>query len=64
MRRHRPLPVDDPTQRCPDITLARQTLGWEPKVALNAGLKRTIDYFDRLLASAENRASTLERLQA
>jgi UDP-glucuronate decarboxylase len=61
---YRPLPIDDPTQRCPDITLARQTLGWEPKVALNAGLKRTIDYFDRLLASAENRASTLVRLQA
>jgi UDP-glucuronate decarboxylase len=44
-----PLPQDDPTQRCPDITLARQMLGWEPKVALQTGLKRTIDYFDALL---------------
>ena len=47
---HRPLPQDDPMQRCPDITLARQVLGWEPKVALEAGLRRTIDYFDALLA--------------
>jgi UDP-glucuronate decarboxylase len=44
-----PLPADDPKQRQPDITLARSTLQWEPKVQLEAGLKRTIDYFDKLL---------------
>ncbi|MBM3533995.1 MAG: SDR family oxidoreductase [Alphaproteobacteria bacterium] len=42
---YKPLPQDDPTQRCPDITLARQKLGWEPTVPLETGLKRTIDYF-------------------
>ena len=45
----RPLPQDDPTQRQPDITLARQTLGWTPKVQLEEGLGRTIDYFQALL---------------
>ena len=39
------LPVDDPKQRKPDITKARKLLGWEPKVALEDGLKRTIDFF-------------------
>ncbi len=42
---YRPLPQDDPTQRCPDISLARRTLGWEPKVGLEEGLQQTIDYF-------------------
>jgi UDP-glucuronate decarboxylase len=42
---HKPLPQDDPKQRQPDITRARQTLGWEPKVALADGLKDTIAYF-------------------
>jgi len=45
----RPLPQDDPTQRCPDITLARKALDWEPKVPLDEGLARTISYFRRLL---------------
>jgi nucleoside-diphosphate-sugar epimerase len=40
-----PLPTDDPTRRCPDITLARKELGWEPKIDLREGLERTIDYF-------------------
>ncbi|MCC5828648.1 MAG: SDR family oxidoreductase [Phycisphaeraceae bacterium] len=40
-----PLPADDPTQRRPDITLARKELGWEPKVDLRQGLARTIEYF-------------------
>ncbi|MGI4745241.1 MAG: UDP-glucuronic acid decarboxylase family protein [Janthinobacterium lividum] len=44
-----PLPQDDPTQRCPDITRARNLLGWEPQVGLEDGLRRSIDYFDRLL---------------
>ena len=41
----KPLPVDDPMQRCPDISLAKKTLKWEPTVALVEGLQRTIDYF-------------------
>jgi UDP-glucuronate decarboxylase len=44
-----PLPEDDPTQRCPDIGLARRLLGWEPAVGLDAGLARTITYFNALL---------------
>jgi len=41
----KPLPIDDPTQRQPDIGLAKNRLGWEPAVPLEAGLRRTIDYF-------------------
>ena len=41
----KPLPSDDPVQRQPDISLAKQMLQWEPKVALNEGLRRTISYF-------------------
>lgn len=44
-----PLPTDDPTQRQPDISLARENLGWEPAVQLKEGLDRTIAYFDKLL---------------
>ena len=40
-----PLPSDDPKQRRPDITLAKEVLGWEPKVPLEQGLERTIEYF-------------------
>jgi UDP-glucuronate decarboxylase len=43
------LPEDDPRQRKPDIGLAREVLGWEPKVSLEEGLRRTVDYFDDLL---------------
>jgi UDP-glucuronate decarboxylase len=46
---HRPLPQDDPLQRCPDIARAREVLGWEPSVQLDAGLQHTIAYFDTLL---------------
>ena len=47
---HKPLPQDDPTQRCPDITLAKKLLGgWQPKVQLDEGLKKTIGYFEGLL---------------
>jgi nucleoside-diphosphate-sugar epimerase len=42
---YEPLPVDDPTQRKPDITLARSVLGWEPEVDLREGLRRTAKWF-------------------
>ena len=42
---HRPLPPDDPRVRCPDITKARTVLGWEPKVSLEEGLRRTIESY-------------------
>jgi dTDP-glucose 4,6-dehydratase len=45
---YRPLPVDDPKQRQPDITKARQLLGWEPKINRTEGLKITYDYFKSL----------------
>jgi dTDP-glucose 4,6-dehydratase len=44
---HEPLPEDDPRQRCPDITRARETLGWEPRVSAREGLKKTLDWFAR-----------------
>ena len=47
----RPLPVDDPRTRQPDIALARKLLGWEPRVTLSQGLARTVDYFRALLAA-------------
>jgi UDP-glucuronate decarboxylase len=47
---YQPLPSDDPTQRQPDISLARETLGWEPEITLDEGLKRTIPYFEQILA--------------
>jgi UDP-glucuronate decarboxylase len=46
---NKPLPEDDPMQRQPDITLARSALDWEPTIALEDGLKKTIAYFDDLL---------------
>ncbi|OLN26158.1 dTDP-glucose 4,6-dehydratase [Desulfovibrio sp. DV] len=46
---YRPLPTDDPKQRRPDITLAKAKLGWEPKIPLAEGLKKTIEYFDQFL---------------
>jgi dTDP-glucose 4,6-dehydratase len=42
-----PLPKDDPTRRCPDITLARTALGWEPTTGLAEGIERTIEYFEQ-----------------
>lgn len=47
----RPQPIDDPVQRCPDITMAQQELAWQPQVELQEGLRRTIDYFEALLRS-------------
>ncbi len=43
--RYEPLPVDDPMQRCPDITKAKALLGWEPKISLRQGLTLSLDYF-------------------
>lgn len=45
----KPLPSDDPVQRCPDISIAKKELNWEPTVQLTEGLVKTIDYFDQLL---------------
>lgn len=50
---YKPLPADDPRQRQPDITLARERLGWEPKVTLREGLQPTIAYFDRILSKRD-----------
>jgi len=47
---HRPLPADDPVRRQPDISRARELLGWAPIVPLNEGLARTVDYFRHVLA--------------
>ena len=46
---HRDLPVDDPKQRRPDITRARNLLGWQPEVGLEDGLRRTLEYFRSVL---------------
>jgi len=46
---YRPMPEDDPKQRKPDITQAQAVLGWEPKIQLEAGLKKTIEYFAQSL---------------
>ena len=49
---YEPLPQDDPRHRQPDLRLARELLGFEPRTALRTGLERTIAYFDALLADA------------
>jgi dTDP-glucose 4,6-dehydratase len=48
--RYEPLPPDDPKQRCPDITKARQLLGWEPRVDLETGLRLSLDYFKKAIS--------------
>jgi dTDP-glucose 4,6-dehydratase len=48
--RHEPLPQDDPKQRCPDITKARKLLGWEPKIDLETGLRKSLAYFQQAVA--------------
>ena len=47
---YEPLPQDDPKQRRPDITKARQLLGWEPKIDLETGLRKSLDYFKKAVA--------------
>jgi len=61
----RPLPSDDPRQRKPDISLAKQTLGWEPHIPLKEGLVYTIEYFDNLLKRAKklNSVAMLRRTE-
>jgi UDP-glucuronate decarboxylase len=49
----KPLPQDDPVMRKPDISIAQEKLGWQPKVPLREGLRHTIDYFDDLLRAGE-----------
>jgi UDP-glucuronate decarboxylase len=44
-----PLPEDDPVQRCPDISLAKKVLDWEPEIKLEEGLQKTIAYFEDLM---------------
>jgi UDP-glucuronate decarboxylase len=53
---HRTLPENDPKQRQPDISLAQELLGWTPRIALKEGLRKTIDYFERLLSDKALRA--------
>jgi len=48
---NKPLPMDDPTRRRPDISLAKEKLGWEPTVELDEGLRRTVAYFENLLSA-------------
>jgi UDP-glucuronate decarboxylase len=55
---HRPLPQDDPLQRCPDITMAKDVLGWQPAIELDAGLRRTAAYFEQMLAESKQREAT------
>ena len=58
---HRPLPEDDPKQRRPNIELAKQALGWEPKVSLRDGLMKTIHYFEGLLREGTLEARSVRR---
>ena len=51
----KPLPQDDPKQRCPDITKARRVLNWEPKVGLAEGLRYTLEYFQKKIAETETK---------
>ncbi len=60
---HHRLPEDDPRQRQPDLSRAKATLGWAPSTPLEVGLKKTIEYFDALLASGQAYPS-LERRTA
>lgn len=56
-----PLPTDDPKQRCPDITKARNVLGWEPRINLETGLKLSLDYFRKAVTEKSFTNSNLAR---
>jgi len=60
----RPLPVDDPVQRCPDIAQANQLLAWHPATPLDDGLARTIAYFDRLLSESGSAGDSIVPIAA
>jgi len=60
----RELPADDPVQRCPDIGMAKRVLGWEPGVALEDGLARTVEYFRRMLRERGSLAREAEPARA
>jgi UDP-glucuronate decarboxylase len=62
--RFEPLPQDDPTQRQPDITRAREWLGWEPKIQLAEGLQRTVEHFRERLGRTLQRRSEAKKKQA
>jgi len=55
---YRPVPADDPTRRCPDITLAKKTIGWQPTTNLEEGLGRTIEFFDKVLRGSASKATS------
>jgi UDP-glucuronate decarboxylase len=57
---HCPLPNDDPKQRQPDISLAREALGWQPTVPLQEGLRATIEYFEKRLSEAGEALASAE----
>jgi UDP-glucuronate decarboxylase len=60
----RELPADDPVQRCPDIGMARRVLGWEPTVALEDGLARTVEYFRLMIRNREMEQSRSRSVEA
>jgi UDP-glucuronate decarboxylase len=57
----RELPSDDPTQRRPDISMAKRELGWEPQVKLEQGLQKTIEYFASLLDAGDSKVHAFAR---
>ncbi len=61
---NKPLPFDDPRQRCPDITLAKEKLNWQPTVPLEEGLKITIAYFDSLLSQKVPAGISAKRIRS
>jgi UDP-glucuronate decarboxylase len=58
---YRPLPQDDPLQRCPDITLAKKHLKWQPTIQLEEGLKKTIAYFEKRLVDERSAAKPAKK---
>ncbi|HEY0179088.1 MAG TPA: GDP-mannose 4,6-dehydratase, partial [Dokdonella sp.] len=61
---HRPMPIDDPTRRCPDISLARSALGWAPSTPLEEGLRRTAAWFEQTLGATAAVATEPARVRA
>ena len=47
--KYKPLPANDPVRRCPDISMAKEIMGWKPSISLEKGLVQTVDYFRQLL---------------